>query len=1172
MNQWRLIGKSLWYYSRTNLAVALGVAAATAVVTGALLVGDSVRGSLRHLTLDRLGKIEDVLATDRFFRAALADEVGRSATSGEAITEPAILLPATTLETRTSAGVLRASQVVTIGCRATFWQLDTHGDGTAHPHPAAGEIFINRPLADELGIDVGAQLTLRLADASQIPADSTLGQKTNRVRSLPLLKVARILEPEGLGRFGLQPNQTLPRNAYLALESLQDVLEVGERVNAILVGSPDAATDDETLAARHAQRNAALRPTLQDLGIRVERVRRVFPDSSDVSENPDVVFDYFNVSTDRMLFEDSVADAIAAATARWNGQPALAYLADSLRRADAPSPPDVEIPYSIVTGIERSDSFPVTSAETPLAADEMVLNQWAADRLSVKSGDEVVVEYFEPETAHGEHRLARHTFRVHSIVPLVEPARPYDRRRPALYEQRPGIFNDPDLTPVVEGITDQDSIEDWEAPFPFDIRRMLPIDDDYWKNHRTTPKAFVALATAQKLWGSRFGHVTSFRIPFRDGLTEAAIETALLEQLSRPEVLAPLGFEFRAVKSEGLAASRGTTPFDGLFLGLSFFLILAAVLLVALLFRLGVEQRLRQLGILSAVGLTRAAAARTLVWEGLVIAAGGGILGVLIGVGYSALMLAGLRSEHWWRGAIGTPFLELYITPLSLVIGYVSGLVVCAVAIVLSSRQIKRVATRRLLAGHALESSSQPGKRAFSRLWQVVIALTLLAAVALAVAATQLAGEAQAGAFVGGGFLVLVALVLWQWLRNRAAPSMRRMDLVRLAASSARRNPTRSLLTIGLMGAATFLIVAMSSFRVTPSLVGAGGFRLMASSSAPIFDNLNDAQVRSSMFGAQAAETLAGTQIYSLRWKAGDDASCRNLYKVSRPRVLGVPDDFVERYASEQAVAFRWGGVAANDKGQRPANPWTLLQAPATGGAIPVILDQNTAMYSLHWTGGIGSEYTVAYDEGVNLKFKIVGLLANTLLQGSLLISEDHFRQTFPDVSGYRYFLIDAPEEKLSAVRETLEDRLGDQGLDVQPTATALADLLAVQNTYLSTFQSLGALGLLLGTFGLATVQARSVLERRGELALLRAEGFARRRVSQLVLLENASLLLQGLATGVVAAICAVLPHILLGGAQVPVWGVLQLLVVILLIGLATGALAVRLLVRGSLIQALRGE
>ena len=89
-----------------------------------------------------------------------------------------------------------------------------------------------------------------------------------------------------------------------------------------------------------------------------------------------------------------------------------------------------------------------------------------------------------------------------------------------------------------------------------------------------------------------------------------------------------------------------------------------------------------------------------------------------------------------------------------------------------------------------------------------------------------------------------------------------------------------------------------------------------------------------------------------------------------------------------------------------------------------------------------------------------------------------------------------------------------------------------VENTYLNTFQTLGGLGLLLGTFGLAVVMIRSVLERRGELALLQAVGFNRSSISWLVLAENGFLLLFGIAIGTVTALLAVLPHLLSGMAR----------------------------------------
>src|SRR5216110_907704 len=68
-----LVLRGLTYYWRTNVAVVAGVATAVAVLAGALLVGDSVRGSLRDLVLQRLGRTDRVLVSSGFFREALPD-------------------------------------------------------------------------------------------------------------------------------------------------------------------------------------------------------------------------------------------------------------------------------------------------------------------------------------------------------------------------------------------------------------------------------------------------------------------------------------------------------------------------------------------------------------------------------------------------------------------------------------------------------------------------------------------------------------------------------------------------------------------------------------------------------------------------------------------------------------------------------------------------------------------------------------------------------------------------------------------------------------------------------------------------------------------------------------------------------------------------------------------
>jgi hypothetical protein len=312
--------------------------------------------------------------------------------------------------------------------------------------------------------------------------------------------------------------------------------------------------------------------------------------------------------------------------------------------------------------------------------------------------------------------------------------------------------------------------------------------------------------------------------------------------------------------------------------------------------------------------------------------------------------------------------------------------------------------------------------------------------------------------------------------------------------------------------------------------------------------------------------------------------------------VIGITPAFAEHFdfAGGTGIAFAAQAAAETDSGSagdepqdrqpRPTtecrrngrhrpNPWRLLDQPTEDDAVPVILDNNTAMYALHLYGGVGQTFEMTDDQtGGTIRFRVVGLLADSIFQGKLLIGEDHFRRLYPDVSGYRLFLIRTSPEQKDAVRAVLEEQLDDWGFHAVDAVQRMKSLQVVQNTYLQTFQSLGALGLLLGTFGLATVQLRSVVERRGELALLRAAGFRRSRLAAMVLLENAVLLTGGLLIGVVAALTTSLPHMLLGGAQVP-FGTLSLMLgLVLAVGLLAGLGAVRATLRAPLLPALRGD
>ena len=250
---------------------------------------------------------------------------------------------------------------------------------------------------------------------------------------------------------------------------------------------------------------------------------------------------------------------------------------------------------------------------------------------------------------------------------------------------------------------------------------------------------------------------------------------------------------------------------------------------------------------------------------------------------------------------------------------------------------------------------------------------------------------------------------------------------------------------------ASFLIIAMGAFKLTPSEQGRGGFSFWGLSSMPVYEDLAEKELHASVFEKEIADQLETESILCLRYKPGDDASCSNVYQAARPRVLGVPQSFVEHY-DQSAVKFSWGANIADDS--QAENPWQLLASSATthtgteDDPVPVVIDKNTAMYSLKLYGGMEQIFDITYEDGHTVHFKVVGLLTNSILQGSLLVREQDFKVLFPHISGYRYFL-STDQAANENTRVILENRFRDQGLDMQSTQALLEELLAVQNTYI---------------------------------------------------------------------------------------------------------------------------
>jgi ABC-type antimicrobial peptide transport system permease subunit len=187
-------------------------------------------------------------------------------------------------------------------------------------------------------------------------------------------------------------------------------------------------------------------------------------------------------------------------------------------------------------------------------------------------------------------------------------------------------------------------------------------------------------------------------------------------------------------------------------------------------------------------------------------------------------------------------------------------------------------------------------------------------------------------------------------------------------------------------------------------------------------------------------------------------------------------------------------------------------------------------------------------------------------------MAELPFIRTFPEWEGYRFFLADVPTSRTAGVSEILEARLSDFGVDAGLTAERLAAFHRVEYTYLSTFQALGGLGLVLGTLGLGAVLLRNVLERRRELAVLRALGYRRSDFFVMVVAENVFLLMCGLAAGTGSALLAIAPTLLDRGGQLPAASLVVLLLGVMVTGLMASIGATAAALRSPLLPALRSE
>ncbi len=1106
MTFWKLITNSLIHYRSVNSLILLGVALTSAILSGALVVGDSVKESLRRNAAARLSQVDSALiGGERFFTEALADRIGGGVAP--------ILQVEGTVATR--GGGKRSNQVQILGVDDRFWKLSQTGNT---PNNINGENWfaINDVLARRVDISPGQPLICRVEIPGELSKDAPLSGESEQTQPFTG-DVAAILGADQMGRYSLRAEQVPRGTVYMPLKQLQTILKKPGLVNLILSSPSVTETFAESVSNQWQLGDASLQ--IKSLPNGLNRLQSAIQQGA-VGDSTG-----YNLLTSPRIFIDPETASSAEAQAE-RADSVLTYMANKIRLGNKLTP------YSMIAGTSAHLPSPIAK---DLKDDEIVLSKWLADDLVAKIGDTVSLDYYVVETGR---KLIEKTsvLKVHSIGEIGQNGW------------------DQSWTPEFPGIFEVDNLNDWEPGIPIDRSLIRDKDEDFWDTHRATPKAFITLAASRKLFANRFGNTTSVR--FETKSTEE-YQKQLKSQLS----LGDIGLSIRDLGSEAREAVRQSFDFGALFAAMSFFLIVSALVLTALVFIFGIESRSNQIGLLLATGFPARKVRNLFLAEAGILGFDGALLGLLGGWFYTKLALHGM-SGAWQDAAAGINFVY-HVNPATLAIAFFTTVVLALGTVWLASRAVTRVKPSQLIAGNSGGDTSgvKPLRNTISFPGMI---LFLLVGVALILIPKVPGSMTEQGMFFGAGFCLTLAGVCASavWMRRLEKPSAPLNTIDALGRQNTVRRKGRSLAVVGLMAAGVFMVTAVNSFRLQGERgaqrrdSGTGGFSHVGESTLPIYEDLNSPAGRKK-YGLDQFPTES-FKVVSFRVTNGDDASCLNLNRAQRPRLMGVDPGLL-------TGTFKF----VKNTGPIDHQNWDTVTWAVE--EIPAVVDMNTATYALQIKAGD----TIDYQNTANEPFqaKVAAFLDTSILQGNLIIAEAQFIKQFPDTAGYRFFLLDCEDKILAEKIATHMTRMfGERGLEMRPTADRLNEFNAVQNTYLSIFSTLGGLGILLGTIGLAVVVGRNVLERRGQLGLMQAIGFTKDSLTRLVLSEHWFLHITGVFIGVGAALVAVLPKLFDQAAELP-WSLLiGVNISILLGGLIFCWLAAKLALKGRLIDALRTE
>jgi putative ABC transport system permease protein len=1087
--------KTFIHYFKQNLLVALGVVVSTTVLTGSLIIGDSVRYSLKQSTFSRLGETTHLVSvTERYFRQEMAAEI--EAANPEIKATSVLLLEGVAVA---DGGENRVNRAQVIGVDTDFQEIS---NTPSFSELQDNEIAISQNLADRLQVKEGHNLLVRIKKASLIPMNAPFVSAEETSVSLRAT-IIKVVQKEELGRFNLKNSQTAPYNIFVSIERLNKLMEFEGKANQILI-----STQIETEKVAESVKNCL---TPADAGLSVKHIEKT---------------NETEISTERVFLEDKISVTLNKLP---DAELILTYFVNAIEKkgegedggggkgkgkdneaavGSLQSPetnnkhPESSIQHPVsgnqspsITTNHNSSSIPYSFVSslpnTSLANNEIILNRWAADDLNAKPGDKIILKYLEIGPLR--QLIEKETeFIVKEVIPMDSK------------------WSDATRAPHLPGLSDAGHCREWEAGVPINLDAIRDKDEKYWDDYKGTPKAFVSENAALQMWSNRFGNYTAVRFP-----TETFNEDKYNQLFAQEIDPADLGMAITPIREQGVQAAQNGTDFSGLFIGLSFFLLLAGIILTALLFRFNLESRSSQIGLFDALGFQQKQVSGFFLKEGFVVAMFGGILGLIVSVFYTSMVFKILNTL--WFEIVRTDVLLIKIYPTTLISGLIISVLVSLIAIFISVKRFGKQRTADLQK--QIISTEKSGRKL---LLNGMMYASLF--IAFGIFMYQITGSEQMNPalFFVSGILLLTGLLLTFRINLFRVEAKKRESLNArgLAMLNLTRNKSRSLTVVTLFALGTFLVVSTGSNKLDlfanaqDKTSGTGGFLYFAETTMPVLFDMNSPEKRAE---EGILEDFSAIQFSKVE---GDDASCLNLNRISQPAILGVEPEMLHDHFT---FATKMKEIGETDL-------WIALNQQFEDGTIPAIADQTVIQWGLGMK--VGDILLYQNEIGDTLRLKLIAGTTPSIFQGYVIISYQNFLKNYPTHSGTSVFLIDGKPENQQAISDELQSVFRDYGWEMQSTTTRLVEFYSVTNTYLSIFLALGALGLILGTIGLAVILARTLLERRREIALMQAVGFSTRPIFRIITGEYLLLLFAGVLIGFAAAVVTTLPAFLSAGSD----------------------------------------